>query len=357
MKINEYLNKISPKNIDEILPGVNGPYNDQELRVRNISHWLIVYSHLYEKNNEKQYYRLANRAADYLCSKETRPMNATYWCRNNPKKDKCNGVMGQAWVLEGLLSAKKYIHRDDCYNLAVELINLHPFDEYKCIWNRVNVDGSYYTPDSTFNHQLWFAAIAASIDESQINKRVIKFFNKVASKVEIYNNGVIYHASQLGEFDVFKTTTTEKVKQVQKLFQSRKNKKNLYSKSVGYHGFNLYAFSLLKTNFHDHAFWDSDKWHKIISVINTSKFLEDLDKSRYGWPYNPPGIELAFACETFLQDQKKAQQWIDRQVKRTYCNETGNILTKNVPDVHTSSARNYELVRLKGDYEISIIDE
>ena len=173
-------------------PGHNGPYHDPETPVRNTAHWLFTFSALCEKTGEQKWAKAAHKAADYLCSKQARPMNATFWCRKNPQKDFCNGVIGQAWAMEGLLKAAEVLLREDCYKTAEAVFLLHPFDESKSIWQRVNVDGSYITFDATFNHQLWFAAIASQLKHTELaQKRSIAFVNKVTKKLDLYMTGVV----------------------------------------------------------------------------------------------------------------------------------------------------------------------
>ena len=176
--------------------GHNGPYIDPETPVRNTAHWLVTLCYLFKETGESKYRDSAESAADYLLSKEARPMGASFWCRKNPEKDFANGLMGQAWTIEALVYASEVLKRDDCYKLAEEVFILHPWDGKASLWRRVNVDGSYKSFDGTFNHQLWFAAAGAMLKKTKTAvERADAFLNNVAVNVELYKNGVVCHNS------------------------------------------------------------------------------------------------------------------------------------------------------------------
>ena len=93
------------------------------------------------------------------------------------------------------------------------------------------------------------------------------------------------------------------------------------------------------------------KMAKMLSVLDDKKFQKQLEKSPYGFPYNPPGIEFAFALEVFKDDHEKAGWWLNKQRTVTFNSETNDFMTLGSPDPVTSSARIYEAVRLKGDFQ------
>jgi len=337
-------------------PGHNGPYCDPETPVRNTAHWLFTFSNLYERTGEKKWAKAANKAADYLCSKEARPMGATFWVRKNPHKDFCNGLIGQAWAIEGLIKAAEVLEREDCYKTAEEVFMLHPFDQEKSIWQRVNVDGSYASYDSTFNHQLWFAAIASQLSQTKIAKeRSLQFLDNVGTGVGIYKDGVVIHNSLIIPNKTNRIFNPYSIlKKTYKKYHHNNKKKKLYLKSVGYHAFNIYAFALLKTQFSDHVFFSSVKLKKMLSVLDSETFIKYMDKSPYGYWYNPPGIEIPFSLEVLGGSYDLAQRWIDLQASKTFNNETGSLISKGSPDPTTSDARIYEALRIKNNYTVNI---
>lgn len=334
-------------------PGHNGPYHDPETPARNTAHWLVTLAHINHNESSDEIISAAHRACDYLLSSAARPMNASFFCRTNPKKDFCNGLMGQAWAIEGLIAASRLLDRKDALQLAQEVFHLHPFSKDDALWQRVAVDGSYLPPDATFNHQLWFAAIAAQLQDTEATQRAGHFLDQIGQHVQLYPNGIIFHKSKLGPVKpAHFNSVMALARATYAALRRMKERRQLYSKSVGYHGFNLYAFAMLKQQFPDHPFWTSKKINKMLAVTQTDAFLKDLDHSHYGWPYNPPGLELAFAGEVFNLGHEYCQFWINRQYEKTYDANIQNLLTRDTPDPQTSSARLYEATRLTGQYEL-----
>ncbi len=333
--------------------GHNGPYHDPETPVRNTAHWLFTFAVLHEKSGEKRWEEAAHKAADYLCSERARPMGATFWARKNPQKDFCNGLIGQAWAIEGLVKAASVLHREDCRNVAHEVYILHPFVEERGVWRRVNVDGSYHTVDDTFNHQLWFGAVGMSLQTQEAVNRGMAFLDRVGVHVELFEDGVICHDSRCApRCSPCHWQLLSRLKYKRNEERRRTEREALRSKSVGYHAFNLYAFALIKQQSPDHPFWQSEKMRKMLAVLNDEVFRSAMDESEYGYPYNPPGIEAAFALEVFEGSAESARWWIKKHADSTYDRQTGSFLGRNAPDPHTSNARIYEAVRLKSDYEL-----
>lgn len=338
--------KIGFDEINGIEPGHNGPYFDKESAVRNTAHWLIVFCCLFKRTGDKKYELAAYKAINYLKSPRARPMSAAFYCRMKKEKDFCNGVMGQAWVIEALLYAHKVLGENDLYNLAEEVFLLHDFDPERSIWYRLNVDGSRLSFDGTYNHQLWFAAVGCLFYKTpKILAMCDDFFEKIGTKPSLYSNGVIYHNSSIYQNHVERS---KGIKPLLDHYLNRmsnfKQKKSLYLKSVGYHGFNLYAYELLKVRYKQHPFYKSPTYQRIISVLLTSQFKKDLFQSSYSYAYNPPGFENGFALIGNGYNDEIITDMLSEHFK----------ITKNVKfynsavseDKETSEARLYELVRI-----------
>ncbi|TVR85621.1 MAG: hypothetical protein EA411_12540 [Saprospirales bacterium] len=338
--------------VGSFLAGHNGPYFDEETPVRNTAHWLYTFCILFQRTGEDTYAKAAERAISYLQSPEARPMGAAFWIRKNPEKDFCNGLIGQAWVIESLLKAATVFDRPELYKLAEEVYLLHAFDEQLGVWNRLNVDGSHNSPDPTFNHQLWFAAAAGMLENTkEAVEASHQFFNRIAVRVKLYRDGVINHVSPV-------TRLSLKIKNPKKIIDGfvqfgyyHLSKRKLRKKASGYHAFNLYAFALLKDRFPDHPFWDSPKFQKMLKVTTKPSFLKAQDDNKYSYPYNPTGYEIAYVYKKFnFGTPDQIEEWIHRQ-------EIGaNTFIKNggPHDPITLKARIYELSRIlelegKGD--------
>lgn len=334
--------------------GCNGPYRDPEHPVRNTSHWLYLFSHLYEKTGETCWKSASEKAIEYILCNEVRPFGKTFYCRDKKDKDRCNGLVGQAWVIEALAKASAVFNREDCYKTAEDTFLLHPFDTKLSIWHRVDIDGKILDFDFTFNHQLWFASAGAMLARSpSVLKRSHAFLADVASRVQLYPDGTIFHASPLIRlFHSPQYGFTRFLKEL-KLKFNKKRLQLLYPKSAGYHGFNLYALSMLKQVFPNEDIWKGNRFSKILNVRSNTGFQAELLKSQFGYKYNISGIEIAFAVQTFLNDSKEVKFWIEKQLKETYKSDN-SILTNGVIDENTAMARIYQAARLNWDIKVTI---
>jgi hypothetical protein len=337
--------------------GRNGPYNDSETPVRNTAHWLITLLKAFEISAEPAFVDSARRTVHYLLSPSARPMNATFFCRTNPEKDFCNGVIGQAWVIEALAIAGEKLNDPKCIDVARNVFMLHPFDNEAGLWRRVNVDGSYNTFDMTFNHQLWFAAAGSLIEkdsDSPINSRIKRFMERLSeSHLNIDPTGRIRHtiakqapkASGSGKWIAF----------IRRNKGSNKTSNQMASKEIGYHAFNMYAFTILRQQMPDLPFWKSFKFLTALNFIDKEEFVSGLENSIYGYPYNPPGFEAAFTIQEFssgVSFSRSREWWVEQQLRRSYDSKT-KMLSRSTEDEKTLTARFYEATRL-ADMEIQL---
>lgn len=334
--------------------GNNGPYLDPETPVRNTSHWLITFQKAHDLTGEEKYKQAAEKCLSYILSEKARPMNATFWHRKNPNKDFSNGLMGQAWTLEALMTVFKKFGDDKVRKLAEEVFLLHPYNPALAGWKIVNVDGSIKDFDRTFNHQLWFAAIGnelAAFGNREIQNQTSDFISKIRNNLEIYPKGVIRHHPIAFQKAGAKQKLLSNYRELRK---SKTLKEYTYSKSVGYHGFNLLALRIIADTTPDLKFFSEVKFKKTIQVLDTTSFQKELEASKYGYPYNPPGLEIANALEKF-GDKKKVDTWLNIQMKKTFNFQKDIMGSENSFDKPTAGARIYEACRLE-NYPI-FIDE
>lgn len=353
-------------------PGHNGPYYDEELAIRNTSHVLVLLLKAFEVSGQRAFRDAALKALEYVTAPERRPMGATFWVRNNPEKDYSNGLIGQAWVIETLAYAARELGDDRLNRMAEEVFLLHPFDEGSGRWRVVNVDGSFAPVDMTFNHQLWFAAAGGFLlGNAAIRHQVRRFMDKLDANLEIYDNGLIVHGLAGGQplKQPLKTRLKRAIKPILRRGGGAGYMGGVINKAVGYHAFNTYAFSLLYENLNDHAFWESDTLARILGFPLTDAYRGGIDYfvadsagkgktlpfNRFGYPYNPPGIEMAFTLQTFREHYGSKYEdlirlWLSRQIERTYDTGTG-LMNRQTDDAATLAARLYEAVRLE-DYEL-----
>ncbi|MBK1438360.1 hypothetical protein JHJ32_00040 [Parapedobacter sp. ISTM3] len=333
-------------------PGHNGPYNDLETPVRNTGHWLMIFKKAYEISGEQTFKEGAYRCLQYLMGKESRPQKATFWHRKNPQKDSTNGLVGQAWTIEALIDGYQLFEDEKALLLAEEVFNLHPYIKSVQGWKIVNVDGTAGKFDYTFNHQLWFAAIGSvlmKILEKENLNGVRHFTSAIPKNIQIYSNGVIKHIPTF----YLKKSAYQKIRAMGSYFKRELNGSSyIYSKSVGYHGFNLYALALLDKTLSEYGLFKMNKLAKALNVIERDTFRKDLNTSKYGYPYNPAGIELAFTYDV-LGNTTQRDYWISQQISRTFDFSTNLMQLGGTFDKETAAARLYEAVRIR-DCEVQI---
>jgi len=380
MKVSEVIVRA----VDSMLPtqfpdgsfrhGHNGPYYDEELPIRNTAHIMMLLLKTHEITGVPKYREAAIRALSYLTADERRPMGSTFWVRKNPEKDFSNGLIGQAWVIEALTYAAWQLDDPALNILAGKVFLLHPFDEKTGRWRIVNVDGSYAAVDTTFNHQLWFAAAGGMVAGSeQIKSQVGIFLDRLDHNLAIHETGLIVHAlgGDAHKKRSFGRTAKDFISTRLKRRRDAPFKDSVINKAIGYHAFNTYAFSLLFEHYGTHVFWRSDTWARILDFLQTDLYREGLEWfcpgpvasgkqlpfNKFGYPYNPPGIEVAYTIQTFKDcysqlDGEAIGVWLGRQFSKTLQLESG-LMDIRTDDEITLSARLYEAVRLE-DYSFFI---
>lgn len=319
--------------------GHNGPYHDPETPVRNTSHYLITFLRAWELTGEKIYFVAAEKCLGYLLIENRHRQKHTFHQRTKDGKDLCNGLIGPSWNMEALLYAAEKMNSTRAKELARVLFLLHPFDEENCIWHRVEPDGQILSCDSTFNHQLWFAACAAPLakDTSEAADRITRFLAKLKDNWAIAGNGRILHPLWLNG-----RRSRERIKRLIKY----KYRRSMLLKEVGYHAFNLYAFALLEESMMPWPEGLRSRVTHAVSYLYHPEYIGLIEKSRYGFPYNPPGWEVPMAL-VFLggKSQEVCLSWVERQLLHSY-NKQIRTLSKGVEDHETHTARIYEVARL-----------
>lgn len=350
-----------------IRSGHNGPYHDPETPTRNTGHWLITFSRVYEWTGDEKYRAATKHGAEYLLSLDARPHGYSFYHRNKKSKDKCNGLIGQAWTIEALAKASDILEDPKYGQRAEEVFFQHHFNEHYGLWNRLEIGGNNLSIDLTFNHQLWFASCASLLKttkEKQIKKRVRSFLDCVLENVTVFDDGLIYHPIERKLNDEYSSValkvrlkkTVLKVlrslgvnKYKQNLIDDEEKHKRMIHKSIGYHHFNMYAFAMLKEQMPDHYLWKTEEFKKMVSYMLTDEFKQGLENNKYGFPYNPPGFEIPYALSVLgdLSERKLtdiSEYWLNQQFMRCYNPET-MMMDKNTEDPITHTARIYELTR------------
>jgi len=340
--------------------GHNGPYNDPETPVRNTSHWVILLCEAYEITQNKKYKNAVLQAVAYLESIDARPYGETFHHRSIEGKDRCNGLIGQAWTIEALATAGNTLDLDNAIQTACTIFKSHPFIESLGLWQRVEIDGSILTLDRTFNHQLWFAAAGGLLKDAdpEIDKQIKKFIKRLPDNLRTYSSGLIYHP--LCPMDSLLTylkyvTDRRKLPLYRSLgvhlFRPPKSRAKIKNKAIGYHAFNAYAFALLYEQYPEKDVWTQTPVTDTIAYLTSDGYLNSIETSAYGYPYNPPGFEVPYALEVFgIDAESVTESLLETQFRNAQLGK--DVVFPDAPDPQTSTARLYEATRMS-DREIS----
>lgn len=325
--------------------GHNGPYHDPETPVRNTAHWTIANLYAWKATGEKSYKDTAVGGIRYLVEavRASRPHGVV--CRDKPGKDKINGLVGQAWIIEALAEAAWLTGDNEALEAAEELFRRHRFVDTACAWQTAT-DPTIGTVkfDRTLNHQLWFAASGALLVRSGVDARdhIEAFVDCHVRGMKQYSSGLIHHSNPY----FITTEPKEKVKAFLRHFRVYVNRNKVYMKSVGYHTFNTYALALLEVCMPDLGLQELKKVKNAVRFITSDEFRKKIGESDYSFGYNPPGFEAEYTLKVFGgQVDSLSLSLIEEQVERTYNEESGHF-NRKVWDPRTSAARVYEYARV-----------
>lgn len=279
-------------------PGRNYSYDEKSTPVRTTTQWLRTLTKAYDITGERRFERAANAAVDFLLSPAFRPEGATYHCRDVAGKDSCNGLVGQASVIRALSFAADSLGRDDARHRAVDLFNLHPFDDELGLWEIVEIDGTRLSFDRTLNHQLLFAGAAARIsDESRkIQDRIGVLLNRLRENMETRSNGLIRHYVHPPIRTVLKTiakTPRHRVllrNEVAHYYFTRSQDHRM--KERGYQTVNLAGLVEIHGAFPSHSFWESAQFRDALNFVHQyeTELLRGV-QTRHGDAL--PGVSMA----------------------------------------------------------------
>tara|TARA_A100001015_G_C15044008_1_gene742025 strand:+ start:3255 stop:4322 length:1068 start_codon:yes stop_codon:yes gene_type:complete len=323
-------------------PGHNGPYNDPETAIRNTAHWVMLFFYSFGATSQQNFLEAALRGISFLKMEFKKSENKAFHCRNKTGKDLTNGLIGQAWALEPFSYMQKFKKDHEAIKIALSVIKSHPFDKKKGLWKTIDLDGTPKEIDNTFNHQLWFACSSAQFAQydNSIKENVDIFLKKMFKNLVLHRNGRIGQSRYLN-------LTESILKPLLKKFIKPKDSRYMRLKEVGYHAFNTYAFAKLKDVFKFHSVWRDKRFFKILLYFNVKEYKKDIWKSKYGFPYNPPGFEVLATQKAFQDgvefDENFIKDLIDHQLQEGWDNKK-KMMVKGCFDKMTSAARVYEAI-------------
>jgi hypothetical protein len=359
------------QNKDGSMPsGCNGPYHHLETPVRNTAHWLVTFSWLSRRDHDQRYLDAADRLASYLADPVHRPGGFSFHCRNGTM-DHCNGLIGQAWAMEGLAEAASLFCDDRFTRIALDVFNKHEFDPRHGLWLRLEPDGRVIDTDLTFNHQLWFAVTAgellAGVNEMD-HPNMTRFMEKLRDNFVTFGDGCIRHLishavpgnsfKKFARLPLYFICKSIGIKSL--VEQIDRRSKDQLNKAIGYQSFNLYAFVRLARICNDHSVFKSKSFRQAISYLESKEYKTEISGNPYSYGYNAPGFEVPACLSEFSNMERNeisraARHWISRQISSTYNYSTG-MFDRNTADPETLSARIYECTRFPEEILCNVND-
>lgn len=365
--INDLLISIAQVKMDELSNkefidgGSNGPYNCVDTPVRNSAHWCVTFSYLYNITKEKKYYEAIIKLSNYILKIEGESASGSIKCMDGKNFTDTNGLIGQAWAIEGLLFAYKTTKKEKYLNCAKKIFDSQEFDFNEGEWYQIDTNGINRGFDVAFNHQLWFAAIGLELNNyvknEKISFKIEKYIEKLDDNFKIYGNGMIKHLGRRKK----KLPIVNKIKKsIKRLYPLSITKKNPDTLSIisfesAYQLFNLYGFAIIKQYKPDLPFFYSKKFLKALNYGMNIKKLNKIFNThpnynektcKYAYPYNSPAFEYGYIAEVFNYEYSNDLiiELLNIQKELCYCDKS-KCYDKNTFDANTLTARIYELVR------------
>lgn len=353
---------------EKIRQGINGPYDDSETTVRNLSHLIVLTSVEIKIFDNKAYIEVLKKMGEELLSlKDERGL---FVLRQKESKDSCNGVIGHAWVIEALVYLYNVLHERKYIDAAVIIAKQHVFDKKLCLWNRPIYDEKVKDKiDYTLNHQLWYAASLAELlkvnNDDNLEQELRYFMKNLHKSFGVANNGRILHS--VYRRNEFKSQMKQMIKKKIHLLEARLGKPSMVYKEQGYHVFNLMALSRIYMTNPEYVFFKNKKFCKALDYVNTNDFLIGLENTKicldnslnnnitdkeelvlniYGYPYNVPGFELLYVGKVFEKkvSENCIKECLKKQFEFTY-EERKKQFGKSCHDKNTVNYRVYEYYR------------
>lgn len=350
----------------KVIAGVNGPYDDRETEVRDLSH-LIIITAIEILKYEGEYWELLSKMANDLLS--MRGANKFYVMREKEGKDSCNGVIGNAWVIEALVYLYK-VYKDKIYlKIAFEIYEAHKFQEQLGLWGRPGMGIGDNDIDYTLNHQLWFAASLYELNDYLKNKTIEdqlhRFMEQLSLNFNVSKNGRITHGiyRRLGRKLILKN----KLKSIYFKAKEKLGYASYAYKEDGYQLFNLVALARIYRMESQNAFFQMNRFKQALKYASSQELLENMLNSEvdkdvslhsktikqeersiniYAYPYNVPGFEYMYIKEVWEEETSDSimTEYLSNQFELTFSPMEG-MFGLRCHDKVTINYRIYEFYR------------
>lgn len=345
----------------QVEAGNNGPHGHRETALRNTTHWIISLSKAYGLTQDKKYFDKALELGTTLMTGEFRPYGYSFHARDETNVDTCNGLIGQAWTFEALAELTRLTGDTHYQDLGIEVANQHRFHKGFSLWHSLDIDGTVLNIDNVFNHQLWFCAAAAEVNQGKspaLSLKISEFMGALDKNLTTSEDGLIDHHIKrvLKSPGVRLQGLWKHVRNgslYHRLFKQNNQGASASSskaeREIGYQCFNTHAFAMMKQAL-GRSCKLPEKVDKAVGYLLYDDYRQLIEGNKYGFPYNLPGLEVPYSILVLSdldsqQAVKTSEYWINRQIALSYDPES-KMMSRNCPDTATQSARIYEAARL-----------
>jgi len=348
--------------------GHNGPWHDLDTPVRTTAHWAILFQKAHELTGEPSICQAATAACDYLLRSEARPYGMTFHCRNaGSAKDRCNGLIGQAWAVESLLSVGRARCHQPYLDAAIAVLRLHPYCPARHGWSAVEIDGGALPLCRTVNQQVWFAAMCLEAGDyaADLRERALDFFRHLPAAVRFLRTGLVQHSFDPGTTrgQRLRGWVYGRMRKVASPSQAAAERRMQVELSAGYQSFLLYGIAMAAARVGPNPLWGPRADRRLlwpcIGYLMRAAPQGAGDGNRFAWGYNPLGIEMAYVLRVLGAPSAKAepraaspQYWLHRQIEAHFDWQSG-LLNRGTGDPAILAARLYEACRLD-DCELTL---
>lgn len=342
------------KHFQGVESGWNGPRRVPDTPYRNMAHWINAFAWAYQLTGEARFLERVAELAQQLISHEARPHGyAIFMLPDHPMPG--NGLIGQAWALEALLTAAEVLNEPRYHAVATEIFHQHRFCEEQGLWHVLNPDGSIGAVHQTLNQQVWLAAMGARLHELGARTKVERFLEQLPTHIHSLSKGLLGMRIRSDR----EVSVSERARRLWREWKQRVRAKlnpdrvkpvfGYYETSVGYHAFAMYGMAMLKQEYASHAVWSHPFVQAALQYTFSEAHKNALRRNPFAMGYNPSGFEVPFILEAFGALPEAARRneslwWIREQVRRHYNPQTCRF-DRNTPDPATLTPRVYEAWR------------
>ena len=270
--------------------GCNGPHLALESPVRNSAHVLYGLLVAYEVSGKSVYKATAERIFNWLFINCPYWKNGIYINRQKTKLDSCNGVIGNAWLIEALNKSKLHF-KSNVSELDENLSSQNKYDNKINAWRRFDPINKRYGVDYTLDHQVWLASALVAYDFRA--NEIVNFLNACNQEaMDVRECGRINH--------LFRDRRSLKGIYLNYLYNGDSSEKTAFRSEIeiGYQVYTIFPFARLHRLYEGHPLFKSKKFLKALKYVDCN-WAESALNNKYGVTYNSPGLELALIKSQF----------------------------------------------------------